>query len=342
MEDRLRISHGGNLFAICRERGWDWREVLDLSASINPLGPAPGVRAAIEGALDRIGHYPGQSPTEFESALAAAWGVPEELVLAGGGATELLHFFARAGWNGPAALVTPVWSEFCRAFPHALKLSLADPESWPQRGLLVLSQPVNPTGEEIPVEIVRRAIASREGPVLIDESFIEFTELESAAGWCRHHPNLLVLRSLSKFHALPGLRAGALVGSAEWTARLRRRREPWTVSTLAEAAARAALADTDHIRRSREFVAEERRWLLEEMSSLDGLRFASGVANFLFAETDRLAAEICDWFLDRKIILRNCTGLPGVSGEAIRFAVRTRPENERFLREAKEFFCAAS
>jgi threonine-phosphate decarboxylase len=342
MEDRLRISHGGNLFAICRERGWDWREVLDLSASINPLGPAPGVRAAVEEALDRIGHYPGQPPAELERALASAWGVPEALVLAGGGATELLHFFARTGWNGPAALVTPVWSEFYRAFPHALKLPLADPENWPQRGLLVMSQPVNPTGEAIPVEIIRRAIASREGPVLIDESFIEFTELESAVGWCVHHPNLLVLRSLSKFHALPGLRAGALVGSSEWIARLRKRRAPWTVGTLAEAAARAALADAGHIRRSREFVAAERRWLLEEMSSLDGLRFAAGVANFLFAETDRSAAEICDWFLDRKIILRNCTGLPGVNGEAIRFAVRTRPENERFLREAREYFCAAT
>jgi threonine-phosphate decarboxylase len=262
--------------------------------------------------------------------------------MAGGGATELLHFVARAGWNGPTSLVTPVWSEFYRAFPHALKLSLAGPESWPQRGLLVLSQPVNPTGEAIPVEIIRRAIASREGPVLIDESFIEFTDLESAAPWCVQHPNLLVLRSLSKFHALPGLRAGALVGSADWMARLRRRREPWTVGTLSEAAARAALADHDHMRRSRELVAEERRWLLEQLSGLDGLRFAPGVANFLFAETDRPAAEICGWFLERKIILRNCTGLPGVNGEAIRFAVRTRPENETFVAACKEFFCAAS
>jgi threonine-phosphate decarboxylase len=335
----LIIQHGGNLFAIARERGWDWRDVLDLSASINPLGPAPGVRPAVEQALDHIAHYPGQEPSGLEAVLAAGWRVEPSLVLAGSGATELVHFLARAGWQGPAALVTPVWSEFYRAFPHALRLKMDDPESWPSRGLLVLSQPVNPTGAAFPEEIVRRIIATREGPVLIDESFIEFTRLPSAVGLCASHPNLLVLRSLSKFHALPGLRIGALVGSGEWMQRLRRKREPWPVNALGEAAARAALADAGHAERTRELVDEERAFLLDALQPLDGLHFHPSTANFLFAETERPAAEICDWFLERRILLRNCTGLPGVSGDAIRFAVRTRLENERFIGAAKEFFC---
>ncbi len=337
----MTITHGGNLFAICNERGWDWRQVLDLSASINPLGPAPGVRRAIEGALDRIMHYPGQMPGELERRLASMWGVEPGTVMAGGGATELLHYVARSGWNGPAALVTPVWSEFYRAFPHALRLSLSAPDRWPQRGLLVLSQPVNPTGESIPAEILRRTIAAREGPVLVDESFIDFTELESAVRWCASHPNLLVLRSLSKFYALPGLRIGALAGSPEWMERLARRREPWRVSILAEAAALAAIEDEAHATRTREFIAAERTWLLSQLSGLAGLRCAESVANFIFAGTDRPASEICDWFLERKIILRNCARQPGVQGEAIRFAVRTRAENERFVEAAKEFFCAS-
>lgn len=310
------IRHGGNLFAIAHERGWDWHEVLDLSASINPLGPAPGVRPAVEAALDQIVHYPGQEPAGLEEALGAAWGVEPGLVLAGSGATELVHFVARAGWQGPAALVTPVWSEFYRAFPHALRLRVDNPESWPSRGLLILSQPVNPTGEAFPEEIVRRIIATREGPVLIDESFIEFTRLTSAIHWCAAHPNLLVLRSLSKFHALPGLRIGALVGSGEWMQRLRRKREPWQVNALAEAAARAALADPCHAERTRELVEHERAFLLDQLDPLDGLHFRPATANFLFAETTQPAAEICDWFLDRRILLRNCTGLPGVEGEA--------------------------
>lgn len=335
----LTVSHGGNLFAIAKERGWDWREMLDLSASINPLGPAPGVRHAVEMALDRISHYPAQLPGELEQTLAAQWSLAPTQVMAGGGATELLHFVARTGWTGPVALVTPVWSEFHRAFPHALRVPLDDPEKWPRRGLLVLGQPVNPTGVEVPVEILRTAIASREGPVLIDESFIEFTRLESAVCWTGQHPNLLVLRSLSKFHALPGLRIGAMAGSKGWMDRLWHRREPWQVSLLAEAAAVAAVHDTAHAEQTRQLIETERAWMVEQLGGLPGLHLAPGVANFLFAAVDRPAQEICDWLLDRKIILRNCTRLPGVTGEAIRFAIRTRPENERFVAAAREFFC---
>jgi threonine-phosphate decarboxylase len=103
----------------------------------------------------------------------------------------------------------------------------------------------------------------------------------------------------------------------------------------------AALADREHAARTVELVETERLWLLEQLSGLDGIRLAEGAANFLYAGTDRPAGEICDWFLDRKILLRNCTGLPGVDGEAIRFAVRTRPENERFVQAARELFCAS-
>ena len=336
----MTITQGGNLFAICRERGWDWRQVLDLSASINPLGPAPGVRPALEEALDRIACYPGPAVQEVEALFAAAWGIPPELVLAGAGATGLMNFLARAAWRGPVAIVTPAWSQFYRAFPHALRVPADDPSRWPLRGLLVLSQPANPTGEPTATETIRQAIASREGPVLIDETFIEFTGLESAVAWCGEYPNLIVIRSLSKFHALPGLRVGAMAASREWSERLRRRREPWMVSALADAGARAALADTAHAASTRALVDEERNWLLEQLSGLDGLRIVPSVTNYLFAQTAQPAGSICGWFLERQILLRNCTGLPGVNGEAIRFAVRTRPENERFVAAAREFFCA--
>lgn len=327
------------MLAVARERGWDWREILDLSASINPLGPSPAVRPAIEEAMDRVALYPDPLPALLSEAFAEAWGVEPDQVLVGGGATELVHFLARAGWNGPSALAVPVWNEFYRAFPYALRVRASEPERWPQRGLLVLSQPGNPTGISVPAEVIKRAIASREGPVLIDESFIEFTRLESAVRWVQDHPNVMVLRSLSKFHALPGLRVGALVASQEWIRRLRRKRDPWRVSTLAEAAALAAVRDTDHAERTRRLVEEERAWLLAELDSMAGLRVLQGEANYLLAYTDRAADEVCEWFLQRKILLRNCARLPGVEGEAVRFAVRTRPENERFVAAAREFFC---
>jgi threonine-phosphate decarboxylase len=340
-EGGLIQSRRLDVYALSRARGWDWRDVLDLSVSVNPLGPPDGVRPAIIDAVEDIGRYPEVDPHEAAAALAARWGAPDGSLLLGNGATELLYFMARAGWQGPVSVAVPTGEDILRAFPQAHKVPVSDPERWPQRGLLILTQPNAIGGEPLPSEVLRRAIAAREGPVLVEESFLEFTELESAMGWLESHPNLLVLRSLSKFYGLPGVRIGALGAGPEWIARLRPWREPWSLSVLAEAALRAALADETFVHRSRDFMNAEREWVAGNVSELPGVELAPGSANFLLARTQRKAADILADMLERRIILNSCTGLPGVEGEAVRFAIRGREENERFLEAARECFSAA-
>ena len=335
------IGSQPDVYELSRARGWDWREVLDLSVSINPLGPPPAVKAAVVAALDRLDQHPEQE-LGAENLLARHWHLAEGSVLLGHGVTELYYFMARAGWPGPVAAAVPTATEIHRAFPRALKVPAQEPERWPQRGLLVLTQPNNPTGTALPVEVLRRAIAMRDGPVLVDESFIEFTRLDSAIAWVADHPNLIVLRSLSKFYALPGLRVGALITGPQWMERLRRRREPGGIGALAETALGAALEDADYAERSRNLVEQEREWLAGELRDLPGLDLQEAAANFLFARLDRPASEVCDWFLERKILLKNCTGRPGIEGEAVRFGVRQHDDNSRFLAAARECFTSGS
>ena len=113
----MTITPGENLFAISRERDWDWRQVLDLSTGINPLGPAPGVRPAIEDALDRIGHYPGPAAEELESLLAEAWGIAPELVLAGAGPPACCTSWRAPAGKAPALLLRPRGPNYTRHFP---------------------------------------------------------------------------------------------------------------------------------------------------------------------------------------------------------------------------------
>jgi hypothetical protein len=103
----MAVTHGGNIFEISRERGWDWRDVLDFSASINPLGPAPGVADAVREALGRIAHYPEREPAALRQALARLWEIDESQLLLGNGATELLHFFARVTQHQRVTLAVP-------------------------------------------------------------------------------------------------------------------------------------------------------------------------------------------------------------------------------------------
>src|SRR5215471_21439264 len=127
----MTIHHGGNVFAISRERGWDWRSVRDFSASINPLGAAPRVKDAIVDAIERIRCYPEAESSLLRAALAQLWHVDERLVLPGNGATELLHFFARWQYEETVTLALPTFSEYFRAYPNARYVDADDPDQWP-------------------------------------------------------------------------------------------------------------------------------------------------------------------------------------------------------------------
>ena len=141
----MTVAHGGNIFAVAREHGWDWRDMLDFSASINPLGPAPGVRQAIISGIDRIGHYPEREPLCLANALADLWRIHPDQILLGNGATELIFFLARMLGKVGVTLALPVFSEFHRAFPQAHFADLGNPATWPDKDLLVLTRPANPT-----------------------------------------------------------------------------------------------------------------------------------------------------------------------------------------------------
>lgn len=318
----MAVVHGGRIFEAARELGCDWREILDFSASINPLGPAPGVHKAIVDALDEIVHYPDPYGSRLQNALAREWGVDPDCVMVGNGATELIHFVSRV-WKDKTTLALPVFSEFHRAFPQAAHVSVNG--QLPEDGLLVYTNPLNPQGIAVPPR-------ERGGLTLVDESFIEFTGLASRIG------KDLVLRSLTKFHALPGLRAGALVGPVDLMREWRQFREPWQLNVLAEAAALHAISAREHHRRTREYIQIEREYLQA------GLEInLPSLANYVMIKTppDR-TAKIAAQFRADRILVRDCTGWPGVPAGCLRFAIKTRAENDRLLACWKRITCAFS
>ena len=334
------MTHGGDIFAIAAARGWDWRDVADFSASINPLGPAPGVQAAIYKAIDRIRHYPEREPKRLREALSAKWNVDPNSILLGNGATELIFFLSRVFGGRAITLAVPVFSEFHRAFPRAHIKSLSKPETWNCKRALVLTRPANPTGSSIGISALRERLQQSSEPVIVDESFLEFSGLPSVSTLLPAFPHLIVLRSLTKFYALPGLRVGALVTDTAVLAEWRRFREPWQVSVLAEEAALAALADDAHCSATLDFVQEQRGFLMREIGTMPGAAPHASDANFIYVSLNHPAEDLVDYLLKRKILIRNCANWPGLPGEAVRVAVRTRNENERLLQAWRTFRCA--
>jgi threonine-phosphate decarboxylase len=334
------MTHGGDIFAIAAARGWDWRDVLDFSASINPLGPAPGVRAAICHGIDRIQHYPEREPRRLREALGKRWEVDPASILLGNGATELIFFLARVLQNRPISLAAPVFSEFHRAFPTANLVSLNDSASWPGNEPLVVTRPANPTGVSTPLPLLRRRLEQSQEFLIADESFLEFSGLPSSSSLLSEFPRLAILRSMTKFYALPGLRLGALIADQSVVHEWRKQREPWQVNVLAEEAAMAALADEGHCQATIAFVREEREFLASEITQIPGALPYSSDANFIYVSLRYRAQELVDHLVENKILVRNCAGWPGLRDEAIRVAIRTRNENERLLDAWRRFRCA--
>ena len=348
----MNFTHGGNVFAIARACGLTPEELLDFSASINPLGPAPGVREAVAAAFDRIGHYPDSDCTELRQALAGHHGVEPAEVCVANGSTELIYLLPRLVPGRRALVVAPPFSEYAAALARdgweidyfdldpasgfELPVGRLAAELKKGHDLLVLTNPGNPTGRLYDIAAVERLAGhcrERGSFLVLDEAFMDFCEEGSAKRFAVATPNLLVLRSLTKFYALPGLRLGCAIGSAPVIARLARLREPWSVNTLAQAAGLASLAATGYARETLRLVATERERLFAGLTAIAGLRPFPSATNYLFVEvTGGLAvAEIAGRLLAQRLLIRDCGNFRGLDGRFFRVAVRSGPENARLL-----------
>ncbi len=332
----MGLTHGGDIFAAAERRGVPWQQVLDFSASINPLGPSPRVKEAILSSLERVAHYPSIFSTDLRLRLAREWGIQPEQILTGNGAVDLLRDFCTCFPAGHLAV--PVFSEFHRLWPTASFCRIDDAKTWPEQGSVVVTRPVNPTGSLIDAEVMVAYLRRSKATVLVDESFIDFSGASSLVGLAAEFPHLLVLRSLTKFHALPGLRVGALVGHPETIRRLSHLGTPWAVNVLAEQAALAALDDREHADATRKFVRQERAWLAQQISAMPDTRVWPSEANYIYIEIP-YASDLVQFAAKRDILIRDCTTWPGWERSAIRMAVRRRWENERLLAVWREFLC---
>lgn len=346
------FTHGGNTFAIASALGVPPEEILDFSASINPLGPAPGVREAVAAAFDRQVHYPDSDCTELRHALARHHGVAPANICVANGSTELIYLLPRLVAGKRALVVAPPFSEYARAlardgwgvdfFPLASGAGF-DITIWRlgetlRNGydLVIIANPGNPTGRLYPrAEVAELGRLCRAAGcfLAVDEAFMDFCEEGTVKRLAADDDGILVLRSMTKFYALPGLRLGYAIGASSVIARLSGLREPWSVNTLAQAAGIASLAAVGYAAATLEFVASERAYLAAGLASIPGLRPFPSAANYILVEICRgpSAADIVGQLLARRLIVRHCGNFAGLSDGFFRVAVRSRQENDRLL-----------
>jgi threonine-phosphate decarboxylase len=339
--------------------------IIDFSASINPLGPPPGAFEAYHSAAAAIMAYPPAYPEKLNARLAEWLGVDPDRVMAGNGSTHLLHLLARTLPISNPHVVIPTFSEIANAFivggqtPYpigmqrqngfALELAQVRRALHHRADALFIGRPNSPTGSMISLAQAAEIIAECQqfhALCVFDEAFIDFTDgAESVIELLRTLPahgcgGLIVIRSLTKIFAIPGLRIGFLAAAPEIIVRLRRHFEPWSVNVVAERVAIACLDGADEfVRRTGAVVAMERARLFENLSSFARLHVFPSAANFLMLEVeeDARGETFGDFMLRKKFAVRDLRTLPGCAPGLYRIAVRMRTDNDCLIAAAREY-----
>jgi threonine-phosphate decarboxylase len=332
------VTHGGRALMFAREHNVDYRDIVDFSANINPLGPSPKAVEAIKQAIDRVRVYPDENSDRLVRCLSERLRIPRETILAGNGATELLYFWLRTTRPRTAILVVPTFVEYRKALETVgtevvTVRQLGRPGQAGSADAVIVTNPNNPTGAYMPPEEMRDWVGSfpSSTQIFIDEAFVEFTAQPSLVNCIERFPNLWILRSMTKFYALPGLRLGYLAGSG--VRKLIENREPWQVNALAEAAGIASLEDRSHEEATMQLIQRERIWLWKELQTVPAIRAFPTAANFFLARCEREETldRLIDGLAQERILIRDCRTIEGLDGPYFRFAIRTRPENSRLL-----------
>ncbi len=274
--------------------------LVKLNTNENPYPPSPAVAEAIRGELGADGEalrlYPDPQSAALCSAIAQREGLAPEQVFVGNGSDEVLAFAFQGLLAQPRPLRFPdvtysFYPTWCRLYGIGFEtVPLADGfelrvNDYAGDGPVILPNPNAPTGRAITrEEVARLALANADWPVVIDEAYVEFGA-ETAAPLVASHPNLLVVRTLSKSHALAGLRVGYALGQAplvEALVRLKDSFNSYPLDRLAQAGAAAALRDEAWFARSRDAVIASREQLSGELAAL-GFEVLPSLANFVFA-----------------------------------------------------------
>ncbi|RJQ08055.1 MAG: aminotransferase class I/II-fold pyridoxal phosphate-dependent enzyme [Dehalococcoidia bacterium] len=320
--------HGGVSDAELAAHGLRLEDVLDLSANLHPDGPDPAVVEAGRGV--RLDRYPHPEALPLRAAIAVAHGLNPATVLPTPGGTAGIHLVAGALLQpgDRATVVAPTFGEYAAAARHAgatvIEVRAAPPTfeldtgALPRAALTFLCAPDNPTGRDLTREDVMRAVDVTGGAVLIDAAYEAFAARAAfASDLARSNANVVAVHSMTKLHAIPGLRLGYIVAAPPLVARLSAGQHAWALDAPSIAAGVVAAAQHE-VRRARLAVMRETREWLRAYWEREGLAVAPGVANFLLVRTGA-AARVREALFARRIVVRDASsfGLP----EWIRIAV---------------------
>ncbi len=348
---------GKPISEVAREFGLDESKIVKLASNENPLGMPESAKKAMAKAAEDLGRYPDSNGFDLKNALAKKLNVPFEWITLGNGSNDILELTARAVAQegdevvfskhafavyplatqavGGKAVEVPATKDYGHDLPAMLKAIT------PKTRLVFVANPNNPTGTFLPAKEIETFLEQVPSNVVvvIDEAYNEFLTPEQqydAIAWVRKYPNVIVSRSFSKAYGLAGLRIGYGVAQNNITDLLNRIRQPFNVNSLAQAAAIAALADVEFLKKCYELNRAGYAQLTAAFEQM-GLRYLPSSGNFVLVKVGddvNAGAKVNLELLKAGVIVRPVGnyGLP----EWLRISIGLPEENQAFIEALKK------
>lgn len=328
---------------------------IKLASNENPFGPSPLAIEAIKAATSESHFYPDNGVAELTARLAEIHEVDPTQILVTAGSTTLLDILARTllgpGLNAVTSklsfIVYPIVTQAAGA--RLIEVPTLN-DGYDLEGILAavdgntrvvyLANPNNPTGTVVDADAIDRFLDRLPAHVItvLDEAYCDFASYFAAGrgldyshglDYVRAGRPVVVLRTFSKAHGLAGLRVGYGIGPAELMGYFARMKPAFMVSSLAEAAALAALADADHVKKAVENNARGAKLLTPAIAEM-GIRVVPTWSNFIFCHVGEEAAHLCQLLQEDGVIVRPMGG-PWGAPDAFRVSIGTPEQNQQFL-----------
>lgn len=337
----MEYLHGGDIYT--------HEGMIDFSVNLNPFGPSEKVLEAVTAELSGIGQYPDSRARKLRHMLAEDLQVREQDLIFGNGAAELIFLAAQAIKPKKAVIPVPSFAEYrqallaaeCEVKEYQLeeKYQFRLQEDFleiltEEIDLVFLCSPDNPSGcviEKPLMDRIRKCCREKGIYMVLDECFLDFLPEEKALtqlGYYQNSPHLFILRAFTKIHAMPGLRLGYGISSdANLLEDMIQKRQPWSVSGLAQAAGCAAIGEKDRIEKTRQYIIEERTWMETRLRET-GIVYYPSQANYILLKSPY---PLFDELKKRGFLIRDCSNYRGLTKEYYRIAVKKREENEKLM-----------
>ncbi len=346
-------THGGNLNEEAQRLGIQIDQLLDASASVVPFAPPRALHRCLSKLLTNnyLRHYPDCHHTKLRKAIGEWHGVDMAMVLPGNGAAELFTWAARdSALIGLSGLPSPGFADYSRALrcwdapfihlPLPVNCASKTPQPFPiqaETKILWITNPHNPTGQLWSRESIE-PLLKKYRLVICDEAFLPLVpngEKESLIPLVANHPNLVVIRSLTKLFGLAGLRLGYAIGAPERMKEWKDLRDPWPLNTFAVSAGVMLMSDkhalTNWISKVHKWIKKEMPWIESKLSNIPDIIPLPSSTNFLLIKGVVPLTPLREKLAQRHVLLRDCRSFVGLGEFYLRISLQTRAGNRRII-----------